>query len=299
MMRVLIAGAVLLLTVGIVGCSGGGSDGAEEGSRWEEVSGTLTPGLDETAANPCQRGDRTCLDIVLAEMERRVAPLASACDHDALFATMYLRMTEQVRDAFDAGQLVNPAASAHLTAWFAHYYFNAYDDWHSGSVDAVPEVWRVAFGAAEERNVRGLGNLLLGMNAHVSRDLAFTVEDVLSARADDVDPDYALVNSMIADLSEGLIDEVAERFDPSLATASFALSFAGADSFGALVTLWRADSWVKGNALLGATAGERADLATRVELESLARALALLPEVSYLPFIEGPQGRDAFCESQS
>ena len=96
---------------------------------------------------------------------------------------MYLRMTERIRDAYDTGRLQNPAATSHLTTWFASYYFRAYDDWHAGREEAVPQAWRIAFDAADNHRVRGLGNLLLGMNGARSRDLAFRCErGVVSAR---------------------------------------------------------------------------------------------------------------------
>src|SRR5690348_7830448 len=44
----------------------------------------------------CADGDPQCIVDVIAEMERRLAPLAESCDHDAIFSLAYLRVTENV-----------------------------------------------------------------------------------------------------------------------------------------------------------------------------------------------------------
>jgi hypothetical protein len=293
-MKLLALVLLLSASLAIAGCRGG-SSGAAATPQPETALGNLRPALDVTSANPCQNGDRKCLDIVLTEMRRRLVPLEKTCDHNALFATMYLRMTEQIRDAYDAGRLQNPAATSHLTAWFANYYFHAYDDWHAGRKDAVPQAWRIAFDAADNRQVRGLGDLLLGMNAHVSRDLPYVVSQVLPAPAAAIDPDYELVNTLIASLSADLLREVAQRFDPTVATAALPLTLGGAGTFGTFVALWRAQSWARGNELLAASADRQPAIAQGIEFDSATRALAILPQVSYLPLLENSAARDAYC----
>ncbi|MGE3074052.1 MAG: DUF5995 family protein [Dehalococcoidia bacterium] len=282
-----------LFCIGLFACNG--DDAAPSNlPAWESVAEDLRPALDPASANPCQSGDRSCLDIVANEMRRRLKPLAESCNHNALFATMYLRMTEEIIKAYDGGRLQDPAATAHFTAWFASYYFRAFDDWTSGKTDNVPQAWQIAFQAADDERVRGLGNLLLGMNAHVSRDLPYVVADVLPETEDTIDPDYQLVNDLIESLSARLLSEVADRFDPTVATAQLPLVLGGAPSFGAFVALWRSESWVNGNQLIGA-GSNRASIESQIETNAGARALAILPEVSYLPFVESASTRDAYC----
>jgi hypothetical protein len=279
----------------VAACSGGTASKVDPSlPAWDEVEENLVAGLDESSSNPCQRGDRNCLDIVLAEMHRRLEPLVDECDHDLAFATMYLRMTEQVRDAYDDGRLQSPAFTSHLTAWFARYYFRAYDAWHDGDVDAVPRAWQVAFEAADEKRVRGLGNLLLGMNAHVSRDLPYVVADLLDGPQPEINSDYALVNTLIADLSDDLVEEVAERYDPSLHVVVIPLGLE-ADSVGEVVRLWRTDSWDKGNNLLRSDGPARDTEVAFIEEDAEERTQIILPEVRYLPVIENAEPRDKYC----
>jgi hypothetical protein len=133
------------------------------------------------------------------------------------------------------------------------------------------------------------------MNAHVSFDLPYVVSDVFLVPPEAVDPDYDLVNHLIENLSSGLLREVTERFDPTVATAELPLVLGGASSFGAFVTLWRSESWVLGNELLSNS--DRTGTEQRIEFNATTRALAILPETSYLPFIESSADRDAFCKA--
>ena len=107
-------------------------------------------------------------------MNRRFDPLADSCDHDAIFALSYLRTTEEYRrtiedpDFFEDTGFVN-----HEDAVFAAYYFDAYDDWRHDRTTEVPPAWRIAFQAADDGEVSAAGNMFLGMNAHIQRDLPF------------------------------------------------------------------------------------------------------------------------------
>jgi hypothetical protein len=203
-------------------------------------------------------------------------------------------MTEEITGAFDDGRLESPEATVHFTAWFAKYYFDAYDAWHDGDEDRVPEAWQDAFEAAEERNVRAMGNLLLGMNAHVSRDLPYVIADLFDEPAEQIDPDYALVNELIEGASATVIGEMAGRFDPTLTLAEIPLNLGAADSFGGIVTAWRTDSWQKGMALLEAGDDARVEV-DDIESAANARAFAILPATRYVPFVGDSEERDEFC----
>ena len=63
----------------------------------------------------------------------------------------------------------------HLDAVFARYYTDAYYAWQDGNRAAVPRSWQIALDAARDKRVSGNGDLLLGMNAHINRDLPFVL----------------------------------------------------------------------------------------------------------------------------
>ena len=104
------------------------------------------------------------------------------------------------------------------------------------------------------------------------------------------------MNTLIASLSADLLREVAAaRFDPTVATAALPLTLGGTGTLGTVVAVWRAQSWNRGNELLASSTSARPTIERAIEFDAGARALGLLPEVSYLPLIESSAARDAYC----
>ena len=147
--------ATALAAALISGLSGGAATARLP--SWTEVAPGLRPALDPRSGNPCQRGDSSCFDIVIAELQRRERAFAGSCDHNALFGDLSLSVTEQVRAAARAGLFRNPRLIAHFDGWFARDYFNALDNWSAGRSGEVTSSWQVASGAAAARSVRGTG----------------------------------------------------------------------------------------------------------------------------------------------
>ena len=143
---------------------------------WTTLAPALTTEYDPSSENDCAAGRTRCVDAVIREMERRFRPLAGSCDHDAIFSLTYLRTTEEYRRAIeDPGFFEDTRFVNHEDVVFARYYFEAYDDWSAGRLSAVPQAWAIAFRAADQRAVSAAGNVVLGINAHVQRDLPFVL----------------------------------------------------------------------------------------------------------------------------
>jgi len=152
---------------------------------WPDLLPGLTTAYDPTSSNLCTAGHVRCVDAVIREMRSRLKPLVRDCDHDAVFALVYLRTTEEYRRTIeDPNFFVDTAFVNHQDAVFAKLYFDAFDAWHKGKRDKVPPAWRVLFSAAENREVSGTGNLLLGMSAHVNRDLPLALAEIGLVRPD-------------------------------------------------------------------------------------------------------------------
>jgi Family of unknown function (DUF5995) len=285
-----LAAAALVVAL-LAGLSGGAATAPPP--SWAEVAPGLRAALDPRSANPCQRGDLVCFDIVAAELRRREQSLAATCDHSVLFADLSLQTTEQIRAAAHAGLFRNVRRMAHFDAWFARLYFRAQDDWRAGRA-GVPTPWQVAYREADRRSVRGLGDLLLGMNAHITRDLAFAVADGFAGSGRAIDPDFLLVNRIIQRLAGSALREVAMRFDPSVAVARLPVVF-GPRTFGELIGLWRAEAWRNGVALRLATPAERPAVARRIESLASVRAAGIVAATAYLPVIQSSRSRDAYC----
>ena len=189
------------------------------GERWQGLQPTLQARFDQNATNPCVRGAKTCVPLVVGEMRRRLDVLARQCSHLAPFALMYLDVTAGVEQAQGRGERFRDLPYlAHLDAVFAGYYFRAFDAWRKGRDGEVPAAWRLAFEAGERSVVSGIGDLMLGMNAHISRDLPFALaaSGLQGTDGQSALPDFNAVNALLNQTAGPMIDEQARRFDPSV-----------------------------------------------------------------------------------
>ena len=292
--------ALPLLAVVLVGCGGAGEVGPER-TPWTPIARTLTGPMDPRSPNVCNRGGVRCIDAVVTEMTRRFDPLAAGCDHRAPFALMYLRVTEAVGRAERSGSLrADRTYLSHLDAVFGQLYFDASDAWAAGQREAVPAAWQIAFEAANRRRVSGIGDLLLGLNAHISRDLPFAVASIglggrngaARARA------FAEINEVLADVQSAILREASTRFDPSIAGFSLPLLKVDAATVGLLIGRWRDAALRDGRRLLRAkTPAGRAAVTRTIEDNAAGRAAIIVAATSRVPFSDAGKARDRFCAS--
>jgi hypothetical protein len=250
---------------------------------------------DPVKTKDCQQGTTKCVDAVIAEMKRRLAPLVRSCDHDAIFSLAYLRTTEAYRRAVSDPNFFSDNAFVNREdAIFASLYFTHDSNYRAGLRSQVPEAWQLAFDAAENGQVSGAGNMLLGMNAHITRDLPIVLDQLgLGSRAD-----HDKVNDLTAPLYGPVLDEIARRFDPSVRELS------GGDVPGTaldedlvvqLGLAYREDAWQKAQLLHSAsTPAAKAVVMAGIEADAAARARVLLEAYAYKAGESSAQ-RDAWC----
>ncbi len=237
----------------------------------------------------CQLGRPHCAHFVIREMERRFRHLARNCDHDAIFSLLYLRTTETFRDTLDTIGYGDPQSIIRQDALFADYYFRAYDAYHECG-GFVPPAWRIAFDAAAQRRVTAAGNALLGINAHVQRDLPFTLFELDQRGFPVSHADHTLVNNFLAQV---MVDaEIAERFDPTFDDNS------DPNALLQLLFAWREQAFVNYLRLRGAPTPEaRAVVAAEIEGFAAAVAAGIVQQTAYPPGADS-SSRDAFCAEQ-
>jgi hypothetical protein len=185
--------------------------------NWSQYLPGLTSGYDASSANDCTAGRIQCVNAAVKEMTRRFDDLAAACDHDSLFALAYLRTTEEYRrSALEEGFYSDVNFVNHEDAVFARYYLDAYDAWSRGDVAKTPPAWRVALQAADQRSVNGSANILLGISAHINRDLPFVLWESGLVKPDGTSrkPDHDKVNEFLNRVD--LFGEASARFDSTI-----------------------------------------------------------------------------------
>jgi hypothetical protein len=258
-----------------------------------DVSGKKVPlGFDV-----CPRGQLRCPRRVVGEMTRRWEPLDEGCDHRAVFALTYLRTTEEYLRTVtsDPHFFSRPRWVNHEDAVFAELYFRAYDRFVRG--DRIPEAWRIAFDANASPNVTGSGDLLLGMSAHINRDLPYALAHVGLRKRDGRSRklDHDRVNAFLARVGEPLLRELGDRYDPIF---DLAVATSPAAETAALQTVfaWRENAWRNAERLVVAR-DRPAQLATvrrSIELEAATIGQAIVA-VSTAPAYA--RIRDPYCRT--
>jgi hypothetical protein len=243
--------------------------------------------------NDCIPGNIQCVDNVIRRMTKRYERLG--CDHNAVFALTYLLTTEEYKRFWETGAFENPKWLNHYDAVFGQFYFDAYDSWYGKGGGATPPAWRVAFAAADGRDVTGMGNVMLGMNGHIRRDLPFVLEAIGLRNADGTSrkADHDRVNIFLHEVSKYVIDEVGRRHDPSLSSGAD-VPYTTVDDTASMHAIieWREEAWRKAELLLSATTTEERDRVARwIENEAAASAIA----IRHLFRSSDASVRDAHC----
>lgn len=247
-----------------------------------------------TSKKVCEVGKIRCVFFVIKNMERRYERLARQCDHDALFALAYLRTTETFLQTLDEINYDNPSSVIKEDALFAEYYFRPYDAYHSGKGN-IPQAWQIAFDAAQQRSVSGSGNLFLGFNAHIQRDLPFVLYELYLQGHPVSYEDHNRVNQFLQQVD--VLEEVAQKFDPTVDDVDVPGDADDLERF-QLIAQWRERAYRNFEQLRDAsTDAQRAQVAAQIETNAAITAQALRQTFSYLPGSNSFQ-RDAYCQAQ-
>jgi hypothetical protein len=262
----------------------------------------LLPGLslpyDPSSPDDCVAGHSQCVDKTIREMASRFDSFASSCDHNAIFSLVYLRVTQAYRQAIDRPFFDDTSFVNYEDTVFAHYYFAALDAWSAEQVQQVAPAWRIAFDAAAKHTVSAAGDLLLGVNAHVQRDLPFVLYSIGGLVAPDGTsrkPDFDRVNIILNSVMAPVLAEIGRRFDPTINNPDPPTGLDDVALF-QLLAAWREDAWRNAEALADApTSQARNIVAAQIENNAANEATAIEASTTYPPLSEGSSSRDAYC----
>jgi hypothetical protein len=140
-------------------------------------------------------------------------------DRRAVFLTVYVRVTREVAAAIERGTFEDPEWVADYLVGFANHYRRALYDFETGRGGELPTAWRLAFRAAERGDVHVLQHAALGINAHVTFDLAFALLAVgVGGDRRAKYGDHRRINLVLWRLADGTLDRLAERYAPGIGT---------------------------------------------------------------------------------
>jgi hypothetical protein len=262
---------------------------------------SLLPGWNDqfvpSSDNDCAAGRPNCLNATLKEQTRILGTTGQSCSHNAIFPLAYVRMTQTYGWTRDqAGYYADVPYMNHMDAIFAKYYTDAYYNWAGGNRGAVPQAWLYALDAGKNKTVTGAGDLFLGMNAHINRDLPFVLyaSGLVNSSGVSGKADYDVVEKWLNDDTAPLLAEEAQRFDPTVDDTSNPLI--NYFSFQAVST-WRETAW-RNAELLAAAPTDAARQLVAQQIESYANTVAqgMLVSFAVNPLLgQSNAARDAFC----
>jgi len=279
----------LLATTVFVVAAGAGPAAADDPLfiPWSSLLPSFTTQYDPSSSNVCTSGKTQCVDSVIREMTKRFDPLAEACDHNAVFSLTYLRTTEEYRRTIEDPTFFSDTPFInHQDALFAKYYFDAWDAYRSGRLTDTPLAWQLALSAADHQQVMGMGNLLLGMSAHVNRDLPFVLADIGLVRPDGSSrkPDHDKVNQFLNRVIDPLLQEAAARFDPTILVTHVNGQTLDYTATMQILVGWREQAWRNAEALVNApTPATRALVAQQIETTAAIEQELIIASTAYSP----------------
>lgn len=186
----------------------------------------------------------TSVEDFLTRVSELETVLANKGDNRAIFAGMYRVLTENGLESILNGTYDDPDWVARFVVEFANLYREAFYHFETGQYDAVPEVWRVVFEAAQADEITAFQHGLLGVHAHINRDLAFAL-----ARATPPEErlarfvDFQRTNIMVVNSTEAVESVVSETYAPALAGLDARFRNVDETILGQLVSTWRQRAW--------------------------------------------------------
>jgi hypothetical protein len=264
---------------------------------WTALLPSLALPYNPASPNDCIAGRSQCVDKTIRQMTQRLDPLVSSCNHNAVFALTYLRVTQAYRQTINQPFFDDTSFVNYEDGIFAHYYFSAYDAWAAGRVADVPPAWRIAFNAASHHAVSALGDLFLGINAHVQRDLPLVLYSIGLTAPDGSSrkPDHDRVDVILNHVTDPVIAEIARRFDPTIENTNLPTMFDDATVF-QIIAGWREQAWRNAELLAAAPTPAARDLVVaQIENTAATEARMIVAATAYPPLLGGNAARDSYC----
>ncbi|GAC1436191.1 MAG: hypothetical protein NVSMB51_07050 [Solirubrobacteraceae bacterium] len=256
------------------------------------TSGDAQPGPQPGCGEP----SLACIDYEIDRMGE--LQTAFGCDHRGVFDTTYLVLTRTLRAALADGapRFADPQDLESEDALFADYYFRTVAAYDAGK--PVPAAWRIAFDNAAAGDATATQDMLLGINAHVQRDMPYVLATLglhtpggLSRKQD-----HDRFNEVLNHAYGAVVRTIAQRYDRFTAISNpgtVADNLAGLE----LVKAWRENVWRNAERLLNATSPLARGL-VEASIENNAALTARMIAAPQVLLANYRTQRDAYCGSR-
>jgi hypothetical protein len=152
--------------------------------------------------------ENTIDDIIIA-LENVISKCIAEKSRLGYFASLYLKVTQSVKDGIAAGQFQDGARMEKLDVVFASRYLDAYKKWRN--LEPTTLSWEIAFEQTEKSSILVLQHLLLGINAHINLDLGIAAVEVSAGQPlAMLSQDFDAINSIIAALTNQVLFELGQ-----------------------------------------------------------------------------------------
>ena len=173
-MRALLVAVVVALLALPAGASADEPPFIDWSSWLPPSAGTYQP----SAEDDCRSGRPSCVDKVIRSMTQRFDRLAETCDHNAMFSLTYLRTTEEYQRALlTPGFFPTRTSSTTRTRCSRGTTSTRTTAGTAATAPASPTPGGSPPGRGRKQ-VSGVGNMLLGINAHINRDLPYVLAGI-------------------------------------------------------------------------------------------------------------------------
>jgi hypothetical protein len=157
------------------------------------------------------------LDDVLEGVTAFEQEFLAKKDRRAVFATTYLAFTRVLGEWLEQGRFEDREWMTSYGIAFANLYRDAVLAYPPSDAARLPKSWRLAFDTSTREQGLILHDLVLGMNAHINRDLPFALASV------SIDPDresrfrdHTLVNQALELAVDPVQERIARIYAPGL-----------------------------------------------------------------------------------
>jgi hypothetical protein len=247
----------------------------------------------------CARGEIRCVDRVVAA--QRALTLRLGCQHRAVFAATYWRLTTFMRDAIAEPRFFErPRRIAHEDVEFNEEYQRQTRAWERGDLANVTPDYRAVFAANDAGVLTAQADQLATIAAHVLGDMPSKALEqpraIMRRRLDAFPfgkPDHDKVNAVLQKATRPITEFIAAHYDPRVDDDS---EFA--QQLTLLLFEWRERAWRNAEELRFIRAVSGTGLMYRAKLheiraESLAAVQAIIASGHDTP--AGRAMRDAYC----